>query len=209
VRANQPVHSFSIFFRHGLIEDVRRALVDSTESLLDHPQRTRPGEIEFAEHLREHDRLITPILRHIKTHIDSGFADELWLEEQLQFLAQRLLRLHYRELHRQTHAPSKRAATRKEMERRLGMAVNFMHTHYQEPIGLDEIAAAAHLSPHHFLRAFKAAFGMTPSTFLNRKRTRVALRLMKSSLWPLTTIAYQAGFGSRTTLYRALRAGRR
>jgi AraC-like DNA-binding protein len=203
LKANEPVDSFSVFFRNGLIESVRRALVESTETLLDTPNREAGGEIEFSEHLREHDRLVSPILRHIKAHVDAGSVDEVWLEEQLHFLAQRLLRLHEREIH---PTPTRRAATRKELERRIGIAINYIHTHYQEPIGLEEIAAAAHLSPHHFLRAFKAARGITPSTFLNRKRTRVALRLMQRSRWPLTTIAYQAGFGSRTTLYRALRS---
>jgi transcriptional regulator GlxA family with amidase domain len=81
-----------------------------------------------------------------------------------------------------------------------------MNTHYPSPIGLDEIAGAAHLSAHHFLRAFKAAHGLTPSAYLNRKRVRAALRLMKDSSWSLTRIAYHVGFGSRTTLYRHLRA---
>src|SRR5690349_23952305 len=35
VRASDPVDSFSIFFRDGLIESVRRALTDTTEKLLD------------------------------------------------------------------------------------------------------------------------------------------------------------------------------
>jgi len=208
VKSNEAVASFSVFFRTGLIEGVHRALTASAESLLENPATAPSDEIQFSEHLREHDRLITPVLRHIKQHIDAGFTDDLWLEEQLQFLAQRLLRLHLRDAQRLTKAPSKRAATRKETERRIGMAVNFMHTHYQEPIGLDEIASAAHLSPHHFLRAFRARYGTTPWAFLNRKRTRVALRLIQNSSWPLTTIAYQAGFGSRTTLYRALRHSR-
>ena len=206
LKANEPVDSFAVFFRKGLVESVRRALVDSTSNLLDDPRREEGGAIEFSEHLREHDRGVTPILRHIKTHVDRGLVDELWLEEQLQFLAQRLLQLHDRELERRAPAPSKRAATRRELERRIGIAINFIHTHYQEPIGLEEIAAAAHLSPHHFLRAFKAACGVTPSSFLNRKRARVARRLIERARWPLTSIAYQAGFGSRTTLYRALRA---
>jgi AraC-like DNA-binding protein len=205
LRAHEPVDSFAVFFRRGLIESVQRALTNSTERLLDDPWQEGRGHIEFSEHLRAHDRLVTPILRHIKSHVDAGLSDELWLEEQLQFLAQRLLRLHYRELHRRASGPSKRAATRREMERRLGIAVNFIHTHYQEPIGLEEIATAAHLSPHHFLRAFKAAHGVTPSTFLNRKRIRAAQRLIACSSWSLTRIAYETGFGSRTSLYRALR----
>jgi AraC family transcriptional regulator len=207
IRACEPVHSFSIFFGPGLMEQVRGALLTSTENLLEAGNAANDADaIEFSEHLREHDPLITPVLRHIQRAVDSGSAEELWLDEQLHFLAQRLLRLHYKDLERHVRSQSRRRGARKELQRRLALGVNFMNTHYQEPIGLAEIAAAAHLSPHHFLRAFKAAHGYTPSTYLNRKRTRVALRLMQSSSWPLTRIAYHVGFGSRTTLYRHLKA---
>jgi len=206
VESCAPVHSFSIFFRPGLMEDVRRGVVLPTEELLDSPEDTHAQPIEFAEHLREHDRLVTPVLRHIQRAVDGGTTDDLWVEEQLHFLAQRLLRVHMQEIERRIGGPPHRPAVRKELERRLGLAVNFMNTHYQASIGLDDIAGAARLSPHHFLRAFKAAHGLTPSSYLNRKRTRAALRLMQDSSWSLTRIAYHVGFGSRTTLYRQLRA---
>jgi AraC family transcriptional regulator len=196
IQSCEPVHSFSVFFGPGLLEDVRAALLESTETLLESDAQEHSGSLEFSEHLRDHDRLITPVLRHIQQAVDANTAEELWLEEQLHFLVQRLLRLHYRDLERQVHDPSRRRGARKELQRRLAMGVN----------GLKEISAAARLSPHHFLRVFRAMYGCTPSKFLSRKRTRVALRLMESSSWPLTRIAYHVGFGSRTTLYRHLKA---
>jgi AraC family transcriptional regulator len=205
VESSDPVHSFSVFFRQGLMEDVKRGVVLPTEQLLDAPEERDTQTIEFGEHLREHDNLVTPVLRHIQRAVDGGATDDLWFEEQLHFLAQRMLRVHIRDIERRIREPTRRAAVRKELERRLGLAVNFMNTHYASPIGLDEIAGAARLSPHHFLRAFKAAHGLTPSAYLNRKRVRVALRLMQDSSWSLTRIAYHVGFGSRTTLYRHLR----
>lgn len=205
VESCTPVHSFSVFFRAGLMEDVKRGVVLPAEELLDSPERSDTQAIEFAEHLRGHDRLVSPVLRHIQRAVDGGAADELWVEEQLHFLAQRLLRVHMQDIERRIGGPPRRPAVRKELERRLGLAVNFMNTHYQSTIGLDDIARAARLSPHHFLRAFKAAHGLTPSTYLNRKRVRAALRLMQDSSWSLTRIAYHVGFGSRTTLYRHLR----
>jgi AraC family transcriptional regulator len=206
VKSCEPVHSFSIFFGPGLLEQVRRALTSSTEKLLDASTREESSPIQFSEHLRAHDRFITPVLRHIQRVVDAEPIDELWLDEQLNFLAQRLLRLHFRDLEREVPVPARRQAARKELQRRLGMGVNFMNSHYQEPIGLTQIAAAAHLSPHHFLRAFKVAHGQTPSAYLNRKRVRVAMRLMESSSWSLLRIAFHVGFGSRTTLYRHLKA---
>jgi AraC family transcriptional regulator len=81
-----------------------------------------------------------------------------------------------------------------------------MHAHFSEPLKLRDIAAAAQLSPFHFLRTFRAAYGITPNCYLNRKRAAAARRLLQSSDWSMTTVALQVGFGSRSNLYRHLRA---
>jgi AraC family transcriptional regulator len=81
-----------------------------------------------------------------------------------------------------------------------------MHAHFSEPLRLRDIAAAAQLSPFHFLRTFRAAYGITPNGYLNRKRTAAARRLLQSSGWSMSMIAEEVGFGSRSNLYRHLRA---
>jgi AraC-like DNA-binding protein len=209
INALQPVHSFSVFFRPGLIQEVQDALCRPTEAQLADPAADRSRPPEFDERLREHDTTITPVLRHIQRVIDAGEGDGGWLEEQLHFLIDRMLRLEGRQ--RLTHEliASAKPATRRELHRRIGLGVTFIHSHYGEPIGLRDIARAAHLSPFHFLRTFKAIYGTTPSVYLNRKRTAVALRLVRKSGWTLTEVAEMVGFGNRSTLFRHLRASGR
>jgi AraC-like DNA-binding protein len=86
------------------------------------------------------------------------------------------------------------------------LAVDFIQTRYREPVRLKDIAEAAHLSPFHFLRVFKSVYRISPSEYLNRKRTQVALRLLRESDWTMDAIAGHAGFGSRTGLYRHLKS---
>lgn len=206
VRSMKPLHSFSIFFRDGLVEGVRRALSEPLSSLLENLTESRKPAIEFAEYLHPHDRSVSPVLRHIYTHVNSGLADDLWIEEQLHFLLQRMLKLHCGDLTREATISSVRRATRKELYRRLGLALTFMHSNFREPLGLEAIAFASRLSRFHFLRTFRAVFGMTPSTYLNRHRTKVAARLLATTSATHTAIAHSVGFGARTTLFRHLRA---
>ncbi len=209
ISALQPVRSFSVFFRAQLAEEVEDALRRSTEAQLAEPIAERVRPLEFDERLRDHDGTVTPVLRHIQRVIDAGGGDDGWLEEQLHLLMGRMLRLEGRQREAHELIASARPATRRELYRRIGLGVTFIHTHYREPIDLRDIARAAHLSPFHFLRTFKAVHGMTPSAFLKRKRTAAALRVMRASNWTLTEIAGLVGFGSRTTLFRHLRAARR
>jgi AraC family transcriptional regulator len=204
----RPSRSFSVFFRPGLAQEVHTSLTRSSESLVDAPCETEGGEVEFDEHLRERDATVYPVLRYLQSVVDSGHDDELWLEEQLGFLLAQMLRLERRR--RKTHEliPTSRPATRRELIRRLGLAVNFIHAHYQEPIELRNIARAAHLSPFHFLRIFKSLYGTTPSAYLRQKRVNAALRLLRDSSRSVADIAEQVGFGCRATLLRHLHHAR-
>jgi len=201
-----PVHSFSIFFEPGLVKQVWTSLAVSVAGQLDDHTARSAGSGEFAERLYEHDRIVSPVLRHIRSAVDAGLDDENWLDEQLQFLLARMIRLQHRQLRVEAAIPSSKPATRRELLRRLGRGVDFIHARYRDPIALKDIAAAAHLSPFHFLRTFKSVYRLTPSTYLNRKRAAAALRLLQESDWTMAAIAEQVGFGSRTSLFRHLRA---
>src|SRR5262249_5500954 len=101
-----------------------------------------------------------------------------------------------------------RGNLQRELHRRLGFGLTFIHTHYRERIGLSDIAQVAHLSSFHFLRAFKATYGVTPSVYLNRKRLNEAMRLMARTNQPLDEIADHVRLGCRTTLFRRLKAAK-
>jgi AraC-like DNA-binding protein len=205
IDALRPVQSFSIFFDRGLPAQAWQSL-SPTHCALDCPADAEGCPVEFAERLYEHDNLVSPVLRHIRAAVDSGPVEDVWLDEQLLFLLGRMLRLHFRKLRVESAVPSRKPATRKELLRRLALGVDFIQSRYREPLRLKNIAAAAHLSPFHFLRVFKSVYRISPNEFLNRKRTQVALRLLQESDWTMDAVAENSGFGSRTGLYRHLKS---
>ncbi len=176
VRARTPVHSFSIFFRPGMAEEVQRCIYRSHEQRLDDPRGGPRAGVEFSEHSRRHHPGITPVLRHIRRQVDAGLDDEQWYEEQLYFLLQRMFEVHAGDARDALRIPAARPSTRRELFRRIGRAVDFINTRFEERIGLADIAAAASLSPYHFLRVFSAVQGMTPGAYLRRKRRESAGR---------------------------------
>ena len=204
IEALRPVHSFSIFFDRKLVAQAWNALARPA-SLLDEAPDAELAPPEFAERLYEHEKLVSPVLRHIRAAVDAGPVEDAWLEEQLSFLVSRMLRLQRRALRIEAFVPSRKPATRRELMRRLSLGVDFMQSRYRDAVLLKDVAAAAHLSPFHFLRVFKTVYRVSPSEYLSRKRAAAALRLLQDSDWSMNEIAEHVGFGSRTSLYRHLR----
>ena len=75
-------------------------------------------------------------------------------------------------------------------------ALDFMMAHLSEPIGLPEIAAAAHASPSHLSRLFTAELGHGPTQHLRRLRLDHAAALLRSGQANVTEAALAAGYAS-------------
>lgn len=206
IRAERDVESFSIFFRPGLLEEVLGAASAPTDSITE-PATART--IEFPEQLQPHDRTVSPVMRFIRHHILLGVEDEGWYEEQLQVLAVRMLQQQRRIRQQALRLDCIKSSTRQELSRRLALAADYIHSNYDRDLTPVQIATVACLSVHHFIRLFRAAYGLTPMQFLQRKRIRSAAHLMsREPDRPVQEIAAQVGFSSRATFYRQLRRWR-
>ncbi len=205
IRAPHNVHAMTILFRQGLPEEVLGALMTSEDRMLEEGEVAPGAALPFTAHLHTHDRSVTPVLLFIRRHCQMGLEDALWYEEQLAFLLERLLLHHRHLLARARQIPVRRAATRREILRRVSLATDFIHSNYARPLMLGDMARAAFLSRHHFLRLFKQLREVTPHEYLQRKRTSAAARLLRSSQRHVDEIVKEVGFDSRSTLFRALR----
>ena len=82
---------------------------------------------------------------------------------------------------------------------------DLMRGAYEEELTLDLLGSEADLSPWHFLRSFRAAFGETPHDFLTRVRIERAKDLLTITNRQVTEVCFDVGFtslGSFSTLFR-------
>jgi transcriptional regulator GlxA family with amidase domain len=80
--------------------------------------------------------------------------------------------------------------------RSLTQAREFMRHAYGRPVSLPDVAARANLSPYHFLRVYKRAYGETPHEFLTRLRIERAKTLLAKGSHNVTEACFQVGFSS-------------
>ena len=89
---------------------------------------------------------------------------------------------------------------------RLIAMAGFISRHFSEPIAVADVAAAAHVHPHHAMTLFRQASGMTIGTFVTQCRIAEAQRLLVATDLPVANIAHAAGFGSLARFYQAFGA---
>lgn len=184
VDALQPVETFCIFFAPGFVDDVRRALVTSSNELLDAGPAPPIG---FFERIRFDRRLLDAIGT-------SSFAE----------VAEALVRSEEDVDARIARLPSLRETTRRELARRLNVAAAVMHARAGDALHLDDVASEACLSPFHLHRLFTSFFGETPHRYLTRIRLERACALLRGTRRGVAEIANECGFasiGSFTTLF--------
>lgn len=90
-------------------------------------------------------------------------------------------------------------------ERHLLRAKDIVDARFREPLDVPTLARAAHLSPAHFSREFRRAFGVTPYQYLLTRRLERAATLLRNTDRSVAEICFLVGLssvGSFTTSFR-------
>src|SRR6476661_1292145 len=88
--------------------------------------------------------------------------------------------------------------------RHLLRAKDLADARYFEPLGVDDLARAAGLSPAHFSREFRRAFGDSPHGYLLTRRLERAAALLRTTDRSIPEICFAVGLrsvGSFTTSF--------
>ncbi|MFY9987061.1 MAG: helix-turn-helix domain-containing protein [Chthoniobacterales bacterium] len=81
----------------------------------------------------------------------------------------------------------------------------YIHANQADPIDLDQVAKAMHVSTFYFCKMFKKATGLTFTDYLSRVRVEKAKTLLLNPHLRISEIAYDIGFQSLTHFNRMFR----
>jgi AraC-like DNA-binding protein len=204
IERGQPVETFCVFFARGYVEATKASLVRPARALLDDPRAPLEPH-SFREVPRPHGLPVTSELLALREAL--GRSEEpMATEDRLLALSRALVATEVDLDRAAARLPALRQATRDELLRRLLRGRIFAEDALAEPLSLARIAREAALSPFHFHRLFRGAFGETPSAYVRRRRLERARDALLGTDRPVTEVCLDAGFaslGSFSTLFRA------
>lgn len=96
-----------------------------------------------------------------------------------------------------THSPS-------DEHRGLARAADFIRNNYARSSKLEEICAAADLSPSYLIRAFNRKYGLTPHAYLINCRIEFSRSQLRRGR-PIAEVALAAGFSDQAHLQRCFK----
>jgi AraC family transcriptional regulator len=88
---------------------------------------------------------------------------------------------------------------------RVRRVIDYMMAHLEDPVGLEDLASVACLSPFHFARTFRLKAGLPPHQFLGRLRLEHAKALLARSNRSISDIALACQFSSQSNFSRAFK----
>jgi AraC family transcriptional regulator len=196
IESSSIVTSFCIFFPQGWAEQVWRGLHEKTSTLLENPFAAQASPVHFFERVRpRHESIFGPVMA-LRDDLQCRIVDSGELEERLRTLLAGMIFTEYDFREEAEKLSTLRTNTRFELYRRLYRARDYMHANLSAAMDLPDIARVAYLSPYHFLRMFKQAFGQTPHAYLTFKRIERARFLLERTSVPITDICFDVGFES-------------
>lgn len=162
--------------------------------------RTDPATVTLRHTFNRPDPLVEQItLALLAAARDGGPSGRLYAETLGRALALHLLRT------QSSLAAPREPAGRGLTRQQLGRAIDFVHATLDGPLGLDEMAAAAGLSPWYFARQFKSSTGQTPYQYVLGCRVERGRELLQHGTLTVAEVAQRVGFAEQGQLARHMK----
>jgi AraC family transcriptional regulator len=187
VRFEQPFKAVSVRLSTSLLDQVagRSGLTAA---------RLRPAATR-------HDSFAGEIARKLADEAESVGGGRALLAESLgAALAVHLLREYAHDVPFSSPSPRPNGLTDDDLRR----VTDHIEGHLDGDLSLDRLAALAGLSPHHFVRRFRAAVGTTPHQYVIRRRVERARQLLLGGC-DIAQAAARVGFSGQSHLHHHVR----
>lgn len=193
VAAGTRTGTFVVFFADGFAADVATVRMRALERLLDDPSDRTTEAFPIAHRLWPRDSAVPSALNELRA-IDR--ADTPRLDAQLRSVLDAFADLAAQVRSERDRIQAAKASTRAELHARVLRGREVLEDRLAEAFDLDEVAAEACLSPHHFHRTFSVAFGEAPHRYVTRRRMDRARRLLAETDAPVADICVAVGYDS-------------
>ena len=194
------IHTIS--FENKFVVDAFNQILHKDEHLLDEPIAFNKIEHGFVENKYPMNATISHILLRFER------IEEALIIQSEEDFAELLLSLAHSQYKHKSQLRSLKAlklSTRVEIYRRILPVYEWLHAHPNQSFNLTQMATMASLSPFHFLRCFKQAFGISPYKLQMQLRVQLAKAEMANSKKSLTEIAFYLGFEDLSSFSHAFK----
>ena len=90
-------------------------------------------------------------------------------------------------------------------DERMKRVQEYIHSHINENIDVEELADVACVTKPYLIRLFKREFSISPVQYVNRKKVERAQLLLYTSDMPVKEVAYELGFSDHSYFIRMFR----
>ncbi len=91
----------------------------------------------------------------------------------------------------------------------IGKAIDYIEENLKNDISIGQVASAIGYSEYHFLRMFKKLVGLTPASYIRKRRISEIVARMETDGRSICDIAFEYGFNSKENFIRAFKAEHR
>ena len=89
---------------------------------------------------------------------------------------------------------------------RISQVVNYIDTHFAQPLTLPHLATVSHFSEGFLCRLFKRVKGLTLTQYIHQVRVQQSRLLLIETDWPIKEICNRCGFVNESYYYRIFKA---
>jgi len=200
IDTQRPVETCCVFFERDFVERIVQDATTSVQASLDSPLRAAPRLYFLSRLQRDSKSTFLPQIWSLAKRC-SGDIQPSSFEEDFLLLSEKLVLLYDQISTEIARVPAMRAATRKEVYRRLQIAKEYMHGTTDRPLSLESVSKEACLSRYHMHRAFTKVFGQTPHAYITALRLQRAWTLLKDGR-AVTEVCTELGLSSLSSFTR-------